>query len=122
MLDTVGAPARLLRIAGADHVPLNAPKGVTIQTVIAYKTVPQELPEPLRPLQDLGLTVLLHSAAAATQFVRESRQLALDRGRITLAVIGPRVAAQAGAGWRSIHVSPQPNDAALLEMVRDLCI
>ncbi len=122
VLDTIKAPLRLLRIAGADHVPLVLPEGVTITTVIAYKTVPQELPEPLRPLQDLGLTVLLHSAAAAAQFVRESRQLALDRGRITLIVIGPRVAEAAGPGWRAIHVSPQPNDAAMLELAQEVCI
>lgn len=122
VLDAVPAGQRLLRIAGADHVALNVPEGITMSTVIAYSSAPRELPEPLRPLQDLGLTVLLHSAAAAEQFVRESRRLALNRERITLAVIGPRVASAAGAGWRAIHVSPQPNDDALLEMTRDLCI
>lgn len=115
-------PTKLLRIAGADHVPLVQPENVTIHTVIAYESVALELPEPLRPLQDLGLTVMLHSAAAAEQFVRESRHLALDRSRITLAVIGPRVADAAGKGWHSIHVSPQPSDRAMLEMVRDVCI
>lgn len=122
VLDKIAPKTRLLRIAGADHVPLSPPDGVTITTIIAYKTVPQELPEPLRPLQDLGLTVMLHSAAAAAQFVRESRQLALDRGRITLIAIGPRVAEAAGPGWRAIHVSPQPNDAAMLEMAQQVCI
>lgn len=122
VLDKIAPKTRLLRIAGADHVPLSPPDGVTITTIIAYKTVPQELPEPLRPLQDLGLTVMLHSAAAAAQFVRESRQLALERGRITLIAIGPRVAEAAGPGWRAIHVSPQPNDAAMLEMAQQVCI
>ncbi len=126
VLDSVPPQTRLLRVAGADHVPLNVPASVSMETVIAYKSVPRELPEPLRPLQDFGLIVLLHSAAAAHQFVRESRQLALDRGRITLIAIGPRVAEAAGAGWRAIHVSPQPNDDALLEMAleitREVCI
>jgi len=122
VLDAIGAPMRLLRIAGADHVPLIAPSDVTITTKIAYEAVPIELPEPLRALQELGLIVLLHSAAAARQFVRESRRLALDRSRISLAVIGPRVAQEAGTGWRAIHVSEAPSDRAVLEMVRDMCI
>lgn len=122
VLDKVPSPARLLRIAGAEHVPLEPPAGIHIHTVIAYENAALELPEPLRPLHDLGLTVLLHSAASAKQFDRESRRLALQRNRIDLAAIGPRVASSAGKGWRAIHVSPAPNDRALLEMVRDLCI
>lgn len=122
VLDRITPPARLLRISGVNHVPLDVPEGVEVATVIAYNAVPMELPEPLRPLHDLGLTVLLHSAAAAEQFDRESRRLALQRSRISLAVIGPRVASSAGKGWRAIHVSPSPNDRALLEMVREMCI
>ena len=122
VLDTIAAPARLLRIAGADHVPLDPPAGVSITKVIAYASVPMELPEPLRPLHDMGLTVVLHSAAAARQFASESRRLGLERGRIALALIGPRLVEPAGTGWRAIHVSPAPNDQALLEMVREMCI
>ncbi|MHA7819525.1 MAG: uroporphyrinogen-III synthase [Erythrobacter sp.] len=122
VLDQITAPARLLRISGVNHVPLEVREGVEVTTVIAYDTVPMELPEPLRPLHDLGLTVLLHSAAAAEQFDRESRRLALERSRISLAAIGPRVASVAGEGWQAIHVSPSPNDRALLEMVSEMCI
>lgn len=122
VLDQIAAPARILRIAGAEHVPLTPPEGVELVTRIAYEAVPLELPEPLRPLHDLGLTVLLHSAAAARQFLQESRRLALQRSRIKLAVIGPRVAKAAGEGWRAIHVCEAPNDRALLEMVREVCI
>lgn len=122
MLENAPAPGHLLRIAGADHVPLTAPEGIRVTTQVAYEAVPLELPEPLRALQELNLIVLLHSAAAAKQFARESRRLALDRSRISLAAIGPRVAESAGTGWRAIHVCEAPNDRALLEMTRDLCI
>lgn len=122
VLDQVEAPTRLLRIAGAERVPLVPPEGVEMTEAVVYEAVALELPEPLRPLHDLGLTVLLHSAAAAEQFDRESRRLALQRSRIRLAVIGPRVASSAGKGWHSIHVSPAPSDRALLEMVREVCI
>ena len=122
VLDTLAGPQRLLRIAGAEHVPLDPPPGITIAAVIAYETAALTLPEPLRGLGALDLVVLLHSAAAAAHFARESRRMAFDRRRVTLAVIGPRVAAAAGEGWRAVHVSPAPNDQALLEMVRDTCI
>ncbi|AWW75371.1 uroporphyrinogen III synthase [Erythrobacter sp. KY5] len=122
VLDAVTKPTRFLRIAGEKHVPLTAPDGVEIVTRIAYESVPLELPEPLRALDQLGLTVLLHSAVAAERFDSETRRLALQRSRIKLAVLGPRIAEAAGTGWQSIHVSPAPNDTALLELVRETCI
>ena len=122
VIDAVPPKTRLLRISGAGHVSLTPPESVEICTVIAYESVPRELPEPLRPLHDLGLTVLLHSAAAAEQFVSESRRLALQRGRITIIAIGPRVAQAAGTGWRAIHVCDAPNDRAMLDMAQTVAI
>ena len=72
VLAQVPAGTKLLRLAGAEHVPLEAPKDVSLVARVIYKAVPLELPEPLRALQELGLTVLLHSAAAARQFDRDS--------------------------------------------------
>jgi uroporphyrinogen-III synthase len=122
VLDGIEGPARLLRLAGAEHVPLVSPAGMTIEERITYQAVPLELPEPLRALDTLALTVLLHSAAAATRFAGESARLAWRRNAIALACIGPRVAAAAGDGWRAVHVAPRPDDRALLEMVRAQCI
>ena len=122
VLDTLEGPLRLLRLAGEEHVELDPPAGVAIDTRIVYHAAPLELPEPLRPLADLGLTVLLHSAAAARQFAHETRRLAMDRSRLSLVVIGPRVRQAAGEGWRAIHVAPEPSDAAMLEMVKEMCI
>ena len=122
ILDKIPAGTRLLRLAGAEHVPLEPPQGVSVETRIVYEAVPLELPEPLRALQELGLTVFLHSAAAARQFDAEARRMALHRGRISLIVIGPRVAEAAGTGWADIHVSNAPNDAAMLELAQAVCI
>lgn len=122
VLAAVPAGTNLLRLAGAEHVPLELPAGVSMETRIVYKAVPLELPEPLRALQQLGLTVLLHSAAAARQFDAEARRLALHRGRITLIAIGPRVAEAAGEGWADIHVCNTPNDNAMLELAQAMCI
>ena len=118
VLDTIPAPTRLLRIAGAEHVPLRAPDGVTIHTIIAYESVALALPRAIADMLGSGTTVLLHSAAAARHFAKECERLELDRAQISLAVLGPRITESAGTGWREVHVSPQPNDAALLEMAR----
>ena len=122
VLDRVPAGTKLLRLAGAEHVPLEPPQGVSVETRIVYEAVPMELPEPLRALQELGLTVLLHSAAAARQFDAEARRMALHRRRISLIAIGPRVAEAAGTGWADIHVCESPNDAAMLELAQAMCI
>ena len=122
VLDAIPTPLRLLRIAGAEHVPLNAPDGIDIATIIAYEskalpvhseTMSQIMPNPL---------ILLHSAAAARHFASECDRLGLNRADLALAVLGPRIAEATGDGWRSVHISAQPNDGALLEMVRDICI
>ncbi len=122
VLDDLVKPLKLLRIAGAEHVALVPPQGTTIETVIAYESVPLKLdPDLLAPTDDHVL-VMLHSAAAARHFAQECRRLGLKRGAITLAVLGPRIAEAAGAGWKTIHIAPQPSDGALLEMIRQLCV
>ncbi|BDI61665.1 uroporphyrinogen-III synthase [Qipengyuania nanhaisediminis] len=120
--DTIRPPSRLLRVAGAEHVPLGVAEGVSVTTVIAYEAVPLALPEALRDMQQHDLVVMLHSAGAAAQLAKEARRLELDPSRIALAAIGPRVAAAAGDGWRAIHVCDTPSDAALLDMVRRACL
>jgi uroporphyrinogen-III synthase len=65
--------------------------------------------------------VLLHSAATARHFASECDRLGLARSAVTLAALGPRIAASAGGGWAAVHTAPRPDEAALLEMVFDLC-
>ena len=120
VLDTVAAPARLLRVAGAEHVPLTAPKGVEIETVIAYESAAL----PLDPaLVDAERTiVLLHSAAAAQHFAQECNRLGIDRSALEIAALGPRIASSAGKDWAAIHIASRPDDAELLALVRSLCL
>ncbi len=122
VLDTISPPKRLLRITGAEHVPLDPPEGVLITKVIAYES--RDLQMNTEVVSQLGARplVLIHSAAAARHFATETDRLGLKRGDIGLAVLGPRIAEAAGSGWRSVHISAQPNDGALLEMARDICI
>jgi uroporphyrinogen-III synthase len=121
VLDAVPPPRHLLRIAGEEHVPLTPPAGVTFAEVIAYRS--QALPlDPAAPLLASGAPlVLLHSAATASHFAAECERLNLDRSRITLAALGPRIAAAAGAGWAAIHTAAAPDEATLVQLAFDLC-
>lgn len=120
VLDAIAAPLHLLRIAGEEHVPLTAPPGTSFDTVIAYRSVPLPL-DPVAGLLRTGKAmVLLHSAATARHFAEECERLGLDRGAISLAALGPRIAAAAGAGWAAIHTASRPDEAALLQLVFDL--
>ncbi|QIQ85545.1 uroporphyrinogen-III synthase [Erythrobacter sp.] len=120
VLDALPPPARLLRVAGAKHVPLDAPQGISIATVIAYESAPLPLSESLAASLGEGALVLLHSGEAARHFASECRRLGVDRAALDLAALAPRVAEAAGEGWRAVHVAPEPSDAALLEMAHGL--
>lgn len=116
-----GERLRLLRLAGAEHVPLAAPEGVTITGRIVYETRLRSLPDELASLLAGGALVLLHSAAAARHFAGECERLGIDRGRVVLAALGPRIAAAAGSGWRGLEVAQNPSDEALLSLARHMC-
>jgi uroporphyrinogen-III synthase len=121
VLDAIAAPCHLLRIAGEEHVPLEVPAGVSFDTVIAYRSVTLPL-DPVAALLASGeVLVLLHSAATAAHFAGECDRLALPRGAIDLAALGPRIAAAAGGGWRAVHTAPRPDEAALLALAHDVC-
>lgn len=121
VLDAVAAPRHLLRIAGEEHVPLAPPAGVSLAEVIAYRSVPLPLDPQAALLASGEALVLLHSAATARHFASECDRLGLARGPVTLAALGPRIAAAAGEGWGSVHIAAQPDEGTLLQLVFDLC-
>jgi uroporphyrinogen-III synthase len=121
VLDAISRPCHLLRIAGEEHVPLTPPAGVGFDTRIAYRNTMLPL-DPLAPvLARGGALVLLHSAATARHFAEECDRLGLARAGITLAALGPRIAAAAGEGWAARHTAPRAEEAALLTLVFDIC-
>lgn len=121
VLDTISGPAHLLRIAGEERIVLTPPPGVTFEEVIAYRSQPLPI-DPVAALLAAGeVLVLLHSAATARHFAAECDRLGLAREAIALAALGPRISDAAGGGWRSMEVAAHPDEAALLEMVFDLC-
>ena len=125
VLDTIPAPAHLLRLAGEAHVPLGPAPGIAITTRILYASQPLVLPDGLARLlatAALGrVVVALHSAEAARHFAAECDRLGLARGHIACVVIGPRVGLALGEGWAEVATAPRPDDASLLALAAQLC-
>ena len=116
-----GQHLKLLRIAGEDHLDLDPPEGIEVAEVIAYRAEMRPIPAALAVLLEQYPVVVLHSATTARHFAAETERLGIDRGRIRLAALGPRIAAAAGDGWGALSAAPAPNDPALLALARDLC-
>ncbi|MGB3808361.1 MAG: uroporphyrinogen-III synthase [Erythrobacter sp.] len=122
VLDAIEPPARLLRVAGAEHVALDVPDGIAIATVIAYESVALPLDPALVRRVGERPVVLLHSAAAARHFAAECERTGIARREVAIAALGPRIAEAAGEDWRAVHVSPEPSDRQLLASLADMCI
>ncbi len=121
VLDNCPAPLHLLRLAGEEHTKLEVPAGIRITTRIVYGSQSVPLPEDAaQAIADGGL-VLLHSAAAAAHFAEEYDRLGVPRSAVSLAALGPRIAAAAGEGWARLRWAEQPRDAALLALAREMC-
>ncbi|MBO0749375.1 MAG: uroporphyrinogen-III synthase [Porphyrobacter sp.] len=116
-----GERLNLLRLAGRERVPLSPPPGIAVETATVYETVPLPLPERVVERLRRGALVLLHSAAAARHFAAECERLAVHRGDIRLAALGPRIAEAAGSGWAALRSAAEPDEAALLALARDMC-
>jgi uroporphyrinogen-III synthase len=121
LLDALAGPLRLLRVTGAEHVPLAPPAGVEVQTRVAYESVPRPLSPELAERLGEGALVLLHSAAAARHLANEADRCGVPRHAVRLAALGPRIAAAAGNGWREVRSAPEPREAALLALAREMC-
>jgi uroporphyrinogen-III synthase len=121
LLDTLAAPLRLLRLAGAEHVALLPPSGMEIVTRVVYEAVAAPLAVRLARRLGGGALVLLHSAAAARHFAVECDRCEVPRGAVSLAALGPRIAEAAGTGWHEVRFAPQPHEAALLALAREMC-
>ncbi|HUD28643.1 MAG TPA: uroporphyrinogen-III synthase [Novosphingobium sp.] len=112
---------RLLRLAGRERVELAIPRGVEVLTREVYASEPLPLPPQLVDLLARPALVLLHSGEAAAHFACRCDEAGIDRARIRLAAIGPRVASRAGAGWAALRSAPTPVDAALLALAARMC-
>lgn len=113
---------RILRLSGRERMTLSPPPGVSIEERVVYASEPLPLPPELEALLARGsAVVLLHSAEAAHRFAALCDSHRLDRSRIRLAALGPRIAAAAGEGWAAMRAAAAPNDTALLALAREMC-
>lgn len=120
LLDTQ-EKGRLLRLAGAKHVALTAPKHVEIITRIVYRLDYRPLPLEVVPELSEGAVILLHSAEMARHFAEQCMHRDVDRAQISIAAFAPRIAAAAGPVWKRVETARKPTDEALLELVRNMC-
>lgn len=121
VLDELPTPCRLIRLAGEPRTSLVAPAGTVLTERVVYRAVPRRLlPNAIAALEQ-GALVLLHSGQAARVFAFECDRLALDRSKISLGVLAPRIAEQAGQGWGEVRLSPAVSDGALLELAAHMC-
>lgn len=123
LLDTLkGREIRFLRLAGEKMVELDPPAGVSIETLVTYRMRDVELMQDVaKAMRSEGGVALLHSGEAARRLREECNRLEIDRTRVTIAALGPRIAKIAGDGWEDVHIAPQALDAELLALAERLC-
>lgn len=115
-----GIPAAF-HASGRDHVALEH-QDIRIErrAVYASNAVAFLPPEAVMALGKDTLA-LLHSPRAASHFAALVEAAGLSKQRTGLAAISKAAAVAAGEGWKSIAVSPEPRDHALLELAAKLC-
>lgn len=113
--------ARLLRLSGRERVELVPPAGISVIERVVYASSPRPMPPELAALLARPAVVLLHSAEAARHFAGECDSKGIARAHLSVAAIGPRVAAAAGEGWAAIGIASAPDDQALLALAWDMC-
>jgi len=116
-----GQRLHLLRLSGEKRVPLTISANQKIDEIVVYRSTPVPAPPALAQYARHGAVAVLHSASAAEHFARELTRLGGDPATFTIAALAPRIADAAGLGWAKIAISPEPDDAALLAMVANMC-
>ncbi len=115
------AHKRLLRFSGAARVAIDPPPGVTVTERVVYSSEPVPMPAALADLLNAPAVIAVHSAEAARHLREQCERRGIDLSRLSLAVIGPRVAEAAGPGWDEVQSSPNPSEQALLALAGEMC-
>jgi uroporphyrinogen-III synthase len=111
------AESKLLWLAGEDYTALAVPPSVRIDLRIVYRSASLPVPAGFDDLVLQADHVLLHSARAAQHFASLILAQELEKAAVSIAALSAGVARAAGDGWKSVHVAPEPNDAALLSLL-----
>ena len=121
VLDGLEAPMRLLRLAGEERVSLVPPAGTTIAEVVVYRAAPLDLSRDAIDALSRGAVAAVHSGLAAQRFTRECERWGIDRAGVAIAVLAPRIAAQAGNGWAAVATADKVDETALLALAAQMC-
>lgn len=111
----------MLRLAARRHVEVPLPRGVKVETRIAYHAADVPMPLALAELLRSGALVLLHSQGQAEHFAAECDRLGIDRGKVSLAALGPRIAEGAGTGWADLRCAAEPRERELVALAAQMC-
>lgn len=112
---------RMLHVCGEDVRPL-FPHEIEIIRRIVYRTAAMtRLPVALEDEWAHIGCLLLHSPRAASCLDNLVNAADLPRQHIRIIAISAATAEAAGRGWQHIHIADQPNDDAMLAVVRQLC-
>ena len=84
----------------------------------AYRIAALAPPAEFASLISVCHAVILHSSRAAAHFADLCDAGGLSRSKITLATFSNAIAQSAGDGWAQIIVAASPNDAALMDAIR----
>jgi uroporphyrinogen-III synthase len=114
-------PGRYLRLAGEKRVPLALPQGVEVDDVVVYAAAGLPMPPTLVEVLAGPAIVLLHSGEAAVHFAAESARVRVNRERIALACLAPRIGLMAGDGWQHIEIAQTRSDHAVLALAVQMC-
>ena len=109
---------KLLWLAGEDHSAVPQIAGVHIDIAIVYRSAARGTPADFAAQLAVCDAVILHSSRAAAHFSGLCDAGGLSRGKITLATFSNAIAQSAGDGWAQIIVAAAPNDAALMDAIR----
>ncbi len=121
VLNTLVGPVRLLRLAGQQRVQLEIPEGITVEERVVYRAAPRPLTANAREALRSGAVALLHSGEAGRRFAQECDRCGIDRSRVSLVSLAPRIGEAAGTGWQEVASAPEPTDPALLALAGDIC-
>ncbi len=104
---------RLLHLCGEDRREPCEPRQEITQLIV-YRSRPIGVPD-LSNAQNA--IALVHSLRAAQRLA----ELVTERNSVRVAAISNAVAEAAGTGWKSVDVSTEPTDDALLALAAMLC-
>lgn len=117
----VGGAVHWLRLAGEEHVPLTLPAKIQLTTLVVYRVQTSDFDEEMIESLRCKCLVLLHSAAAARHFTLSCDAHDVDRSRIALAALGPRILEPVGQGWLAVRSAASPHESALMALAKEMC-